>query len=89
MRTVIVYANPNPSGHCAHILSETKKELKSEGEAFVVIDLYKADYDPVMHANEHYTNKGYEVSKQTKRFQDLLIESNKLIFIYPICSFLF
>ena len=84
MRTVIIYANPNPLGHCAHILSETKKQLQEVGEAFVLIDLYKANYDPVMHANEHYTNKGYDLSRQSMRFQNLIAESNKLIFIYPV-----
>ena len=83
MKNLIVYANPS-KGHCYAILQEVKKLLEKKKEEYEVIDLYKINYDPVLHKDEHYTAGNYHVSKENKKFQKMIKETNKLIFIYPV-----
>ncbi|MGM5483087.1 MAG: NAD(P)H-dependent oxidoreductase [Nanobdellota archaeon] len=80
MKHLIIYAHPDTGGHCEHILSEVKERL----DDFEVIDLYKENYDPVLHENEHYTRGNYEISERNKEFQEKIKESKYLIFIFPV-----
>lgn len=82
--TTIFIANPNKKGHCATILNSVVKTLSEKNEFFTIVDLHDEKYDPVMHANEHYTNGGYEVSKQTLKYRALITKSTHLIFIHPV-----
>ena len=82
--TTIFFANPNKTGHCALLLKNVIKKLSENKEFFTIVDLYDDKYDPVMHKNEHYTNGGYQVSKQTKKYRDLITKSTHLIFIHPV-----
>jgi NAD(P)H dehydrogenase (quinone) len=83
-KTLIIYAHPNTKGHSPIILDEVKKKLKEIKQDYEVIDLYKINYDPVLHEDEHYTAGNYNVSKQNKEFQKKIKQTKKLIFIYPI-----
>ena len=84
MKTLIIYAHPNTSGHCPVIVEEVKKQLKLRKEEFEVLDLYKMNYDPILHENEHYTSGNREVTKETKEIQDKISNTTTLIFIYPV-----
>jgi len=83
-RTVIFFANPNRKGHGSFLLKNVIKSLTKDKQFFTVVDLYDDKYDPVMHKNEHYTNGGYDVSKQTQKYRDLISKSTHLIFIHPV-----
>lgn len=80
---LIIYAHPNKDGHTGKILKEVDKYLKSKKQSYVLVDLYKMKYDPVLHDEEHYTSGGKRVSAQTKKIQSLIKEHKKIIFIYP------
>jgi|ETNmetMinimDraft_16_1059900.scaffolds.fasta_scaffold81667_2 putative NADPH-quinone reductase len=84
MKPLIVYAHPPGDSHCSMLLDETKKYLNKQKIKYNLIDLYKIKYDPVLHKEEHYTAGGYEITKQNKQFQDLVKNTNKLIFIHPV-----
>ncbi|MDP7457809.1 MAG: NAD(P)H-dependent oxidoreductase, partial [Candidatus Woesearchaeota archaeon] len=86
MKTVIVYAHPQTPGHCPEILKEVEAYHKEHGIEYELLDLYKMKYDPVLHENEHYTaGEGHwDVSKENKRIRQLILDNNKLIFIYPV-----
>ncbi len=84
MKTLIIYAHPNTGGHCRHILSEAEKSLKENKTDYEVLDLYKTDYDPVLHEKEHYTAGNHQVSSENRKIQKQILTSDHLIFIYPI-----
>lgn len=84
MKTLIVYGHPKTKGHCSLILENIEKELKKEKVEYDVLDLYKIKYDPILHENEHYTAGNREISKENKRFQDMIKKAKRLIFIYPV-----
>ena len=82
--TTIFIANPNKNGHCAIVLKGVVKALSDRQEFFTIVDLYDDKYDPIMSKEEHYTNGGYAVSKQTQKYRDLITKSSHLIFIHPV-----
>jgi NAD(P)H dehydrogenase (quinone) len=84
MKTLIIYAHPEHKGHCKAILDNVAAKLESKKIPFEVIDLYKLNYDPVLHKNEHYSAGFKDVSEQNRHFQDKIKSSNKLILIYPV-----
>jgi NAD(P)H dehydrogenase (quinone) len=84
MSILIIYAHPNKKGHCSNVLDELKKKLKKNRLSYNVIDLYKIKYDPIMHENEHYTSGSYDISKQNKKYQSMIKNTNKIIFIFPL-----
>lgn len=84
MDTLIIYAHPDTGGHNPAILGETIKQLKKHKVDYDLIDLYKINYDPVLHENEHYTRGNKEVSVQNKEFQNKISVARNLIFIYPV-----
>ena len=84
MKTLIIYAHPGTKGHCSAILEELLQQLNERKKAYELIDLYKINYDPLLHENEHYTAGKKDISKENKRFQEMIRKSDNLIFIYPI-----
>ncbi|RJQ15572.1 flavodoxin family protein [Candidatus Woesearchaeota archaeon] len=84
MKTLIIYAHPDVKGHCSLILDEVLAYHKKKNITYELIDLYKINYDPVLHENELYSAGRRDVSEQTKEFQQKISDTNKLIFIYPI-----
>jgi len=81
----IIYAHPRKESFNHAILERVIDTCKKTNQEYQVIDLYKEKFDPVMHENELYTaGKEYRnISKQTKKYQDMVSKSKKLIFIYP------
>ena len=76
---LIIYAHPNREGHTGAILKSVTKEL----DKYVLVDLYKMKYDPVLHNEELYTMGYTKVSTATRKIQKLILEHEKIIFIYP------
>lgn len=84
MKTLIVYASPNKNGHCAQILQEVTARLSSENQSFEVLDLYSIKYSPVLPAAELYTIGNKKINGQNLKFQEMISNSDRLIFIYPL-----
>ncbi len=84
MRALIIYAHPNTKGHCPFILEQVIKNLKSKKIKYELLDLYRMNYDPVMHESEIYTAGRYKISVQNKKIQEKINKTDLLIFIYPI-----
>jgi len=84
MTTLIIYAHPNIDGHCSTILANVQLQLKDKKEKYELIDLYKINFDPVLHEEELYTVGKKKNDKQIIEFQNKITKSDKLIFIYPI-----
>ena len=83
-RILIVYAHPETPGWAPLTLKEVERQLKKQNQKCNVIDLYKIKYDPVLHEDEHYTAGERAISAQNKKFQQMIKDTDKLIFIHPV-----
>jgi len=84
MKTLIIYAHPDTEGHCSAILKEVQNRLISKEIEYETLDLYKMNYDPILHESEHYTAGNRDITEQNKEIQEKIKNTNKLIFIYPV-----
>ncbi|MDA1197147.1 MAG: NAD(P)H-dependent oxidoreductase [Nanoarchaeota archaeon] len=84
MKPLIVYAHPPGDCHCSMMLEETTKYLTKHKVKYDLLDLYKINYDPILHTDELYTSGNRKVSDQNKKFQAMVSSTNKLIFIHPV-----
>ncbi|HII16462.1 TPA: NAD(P)H-dependent oxidoreductase [Candidatus Woesearchaeota archaeon] len=84
MKPLIIYAHPDVAGHCSLIRDEVLSQLGEKKIAYDFVDLYKEQFDPVLHENELYTAGNRDVSPQAKRYQELIAGTDKIIFIYPV-----
>jgi NAD(P)H dehydrogenase (quinone) len=80
---LIIYAHPNKDGHCGYTLEKIKNILAEKNINYSILDLYQENYNPILKPTEHYTSGHYEISPETKRYQELLKNENKFIIIYP------
>ncbi|MBI2120689.1 MAG: NAD(P)H-dependent oxidoreductase [Parcubacteria group bacterium] len=83
---LIIYAHPDtkPRGNGWHILSEVQSALVSVGKKYVLVDLYKDGFDPVLRKEEHYVSGGKEIAPEVLAYQKLISDAEQLIVIHPI-----
>lgn len=87
MKTII-YVHPWEGSLNHAILDKTKEILTNRGEKFQVIDLHEDEFDPTFHASElKFFSKGETPNKQVINYQEMLKNSEELIFIFPIWWF--
>lgn len=84
MKTLIIYSHPQTHGFCSYILKNVEEDLKEKNIEYETIDLYKINYDAILHENEHYTSGNKDISELNKKIQQKIIGTNNLIFIFPI-----
>lgn len=79
----IIYAHPNQKSYNHAILESIKLVLSKSKMKFKVIDLYNDRFDPVMKPSELPGSGSKRVASDVKKYQKIIKESYKLIFIYP------
>jgi NAD(P)H dehydrogenase (quinone) len=87
MKAVIIYAHPDTEGHNKQILAAVTKKLYDKAIEFDVIDLYKAQYDPVLHENELYTIGNKEIASDNQKYQQQIKSADLVVLIYPVWAF--
>lgn len=81
MKTTIVYAHPW-AGSFNHAVLKEVQSLFPQAET---IDLYQDGFDPVMREEElALFSKGEAVDPLVKQYQERLLQTERLIFIFPI-----
>lgn len=84
-RTVIVYAHPYEKSFNHAILETLKEAIAARGEGCDVIDLYAEGFDPTYHPEElALFREGKYLDPKIERYQQLLKEATRVIFIFPI-----
>ncbi|HSB47276.1 MAG TPA: NAD(P)H-dependent oxidoreductase [Candidatus Bilamarchaeum sp.] len=82
MRILIVYAHPdNGKSHNSMVFREVVSELESRKIGHSIADLYRDRFDPSLPAEEWAEDK---CGADVKRYQKMISESDRLIFIYPV-----
>lgn len=85
MNTTIVISNPDKNSFNKNIMDNVIKGIEKCGKNYSIIDLYEDKFNPVMTAEEVklYT-KGESDDKLVKKYQNILKESDEIVFIFPI-----
>lgn len=85
----IIYVHPWDGSFNKAILDRIVENLESKKtEKYQIIDLYKENFNPVMSKEElSLYNKGESLDPAVKKYQKILKETDKIIFIFPIWWF--
>jgi len=85
MATTVIYAHPYEGSFNHAILQETQKLLAAKNEACRVIDLYAEGFNPVYSKEElALFSQGQALDPLVQKYQQMIKESRRLIFIFPI-----
>ncbi|MDU1904931.1 MAG: NAD(P)H-dependent oxidoreductase [Dysgonomonas sp.] len=83
--TTIVFAHPWHGSFCKGILDTITKKLDTNNKPYQVIDLNKDNFNPVLTESElALYSKGKHNDPLVEKYQNLLKNSEEVVFIYPI-----
>ncbi len=83
MNMLIIYAHPNKDGNCGYLLKTITDKLDGRKKKYEVLDLYKMNFSPVLHPEEHYTSGNDFVTDKNLILQEKIVLHDEFIFIYP------
>ena len=84
MKKLIVFAHQHQDSFNRAILDQVEAALKEKGHEVIVRDLYKLNFQPVLKPEDTDSMKAGKIPEDIKTEQDLIAESDVIIFIYPI-----
>lgn len=84
MKKLIVFAHQHHDSFNHAILETVNSALKEKGHEVIVRDLYKLNFQPVLKPEDTASMKAGKIPADIKTEQDLINESDVIIFIYPI-----
>lgn len=81
----IVLAHPWHGSFCKAILDTISKKLDRDNKAYQIIDLHKDNFNPVLTESElALYSKGQSTDPLVSKYQEMLRNSEEIVFIYPI-----
>lgn len=83
MKTLIIYAHPNPKSFNAAIKETVEQELKSKNHEVRVRDLYQMNFNPILNADDFNHFFQNQIPSDIKAEQNEIEWADNLIFIYP------
>ncbi|MCG8570988.1 MAG: NAD(P)H-dependent oxidoreductase [Spirochaetes bacterium] len=85
MKTTIIFAHPWHGSFNKSILETVEKKLKSRGKSYQIIDLNKDKFNPVLREEDlALYSKGKTKDEMVIKYQDMLKETDDIIFIFPV-----
>ncbi|MEH0155410.1 NAD(P)H-dependent oxidoreductase [Limibacter armeniacum] len=85
MKTTIVLAHPWHGSFNKSIFDTITQKLQAKSKDFQVIDLNKDNFDPVLREEDlALYSKGKTTDKQVLQYQEMLKNTDELVFIFPI-----
>ncbi len=81
----IILAHPWHGSFCKAILDTITKKLDTDNKAYQAVDLHKDNFNPVLTESElALYSKGQFSDPLVGKYQNMLKDSDEVIFIYPI-----
>lgn len=81
---VIIYAHPNPLSFCNGILNTIIETLKKRNSKYILIDLYKDNFQPVLKAEDFIAINQNTVLSDVFKYQKIIKNNNTFTFIFPL-----
>ncbi|KKD58248.1 NAD(P)H dehydrogenase [Grimontia sp. AD028] len=90
MKCLVVLSHPLKESLCSYLCEETIKHLESKGYDITLLDLYGANFDPVLSAEERqsYYAEDFDRSQLNKELEQL-VEAESLVLVFPTWWFSF
>lgn len=83
--TSIIYAHPYPQSFNHAILEEVIAALSAKGEAYTLMNLYADGFNPALTADSlALYSQGSTADPLAQRYLSALVESEEVIFIFPV-----
>ncbi|MTH53459.1 flavodoxin family protein [Bacillus mangrovi] len=83
MKTLIIYAHPRQDSFCGQILEAVIEELKILKAEIRLRDLYRIQFQPVLHEDNYSEFFQTQVSEDILEEQSYLLWADTLVFIFP------
>jgi len=80
---VIIYAHPGTESFNHAVLERAIAVFQQRNEPYVIVDLYKLNYNPVLSLEE----MNGQSTEDTKLYQALIKNANSILFIFPVWWF--
>ncbi|MBI9031291.1 NAD(P)H-dependent oxidoreductase [bacterium] len=88
MKTSIVFAHPWHGSFNKAVLDVVVESLSKRKKDYEVLDLNKDGFDPVMQESDlALFSKGQSKDKLVQKYQDILKDTDEVVFIFPIWWF--
>lgn len=85
MTTTLVLAHPWHGSFNKAILDTITARLNKQSKEYQIIDLYEDNFDPVLRKHDlALYSKGQTTDKQVKHYQELIMATDELVFIFPV-----
>lgn len=85
MKSTIVLCTPNENSFSRTVIDTVGKGLDKKLKAYDLIDLYRENFNPIMTAEgEKLYCEGKPSDELVSKYQNILKESDEIIFIFPI-----
>jgi NAD(P)H dehydrogenase (quinone) len=81
---VVVLCHPDKDSFNAAVAAKYCEVVKANGQAVVVRDLYKMNFDPILKLREIPGRDDFAISPDVKAEWSILNDASALVFIYPI-----
>ena len=87
MKVFIVYCHPSDDSFTKHMCDAFIRGITDAGHEYIVSDLYKMGFDPVMTEQEYLRDANYkttpEVADDVRAEQEKINSADAIAFIYP------
>ncbi|MDG0996624.1 MAG: NAD(P)H-dependent oxidoreductase [Gammaproteobacteria bacterium] len=87
MKSLIVFAHPNPNSFNYALVAAVEKKLRARGDEVRKRDLYSADFNPVLDSQQLAEVQQGRVPSDVAEEQHEVVWADNLIFIYPLWWF--
>lgn len=85
MLTLVIYAHPYSKSFNHAIVESVTDSLKKSDSEYRLIDLYSDGFNPAYSTNElALFSKGQTTDELVDRYQQLLTQSERVIFVFPV-----
>lgn len=84
MKSLVIYAHPNPESFNHAILKTVTTELTAKNYEFKVRDLYALNFDPVLKPQDFEAQMTGKCLPDVEAEKELITWADILIFVYPI-----
>ena len=88
MKVFVVYCHPSDDSFTKNMCDAFVRGVADSGNAFMISDLYKMGFDPVMKENEYLRDAYYrntpEVADDVRIEQEKINSADAIAFIYPV-----
>lgn len=87
MKSLVVYAHPNPESYNHAVLQVVEDELKKAGNVVIIRDLYAENFDPFLKGEDFKSLMVGKVLPDVEKEQAYIRDADLIVLIFPVWWF--